>query len=702
MQAALALRVKEISQHADVMLAGGVLLVLMIMMVPLPLWLMDILLALNLSIGIIILLTSLYILKPLEFSAFPTILLLTTLFRLSLNVATTRLILLHGQDGPQAAGRVIEGFGQFVVGGNTVVGIIIFLILVLINFIVITKGSTRIAEVAARFTLDAMPGKQMAIDADLNAGMIDEETAKARRAEVAKESEFYGAMDGAAKFVRGDAVAGLVITAINLVAGIIIGSAQQGMPISDAMDVYSILTVGDGLVSQIPALVISTAAGIVVTRAGAGDTIQVQLGAQFTRYPKLYYVASGAVALLSLVPGMPFVPFIMIGIGLAITGWYLQSEEARVQVEEAKKQAALEAEPAAGSGRVEEAPLSELLVVDPIRIEVGYGLIDMVEGRGEGNLLERLQSIRRQLTQDMGFILPPVHIKDNLQLGVGDYRVLIRGAEVARSDIRPRNLLALEGNAPGDSAIQGVATREPAFGLPALWIAPEQRQQAEISGYTVVEPSTVIITHITEVLRKHAHEMLDRVQVTELVEALKERHPKVVEDMIPTPVSIGLLQNVLRRLLAEWVPIRDLLLIIETLADAMSEQRDLTTMVEMVRMRLGRTIVASLVDEQGELHVITLDGEIEQMMTERVNQQGSGLQLPLDIDYWQRFVTRLNDLIASNGIDAPVILTSGLLRYPLANALLKVMNRITVLSIAEVPSSTVVQADASVSLRDAG
>ena len=699
MQAALALKFGTISRHADVMLAGGVLLVLMIMMVPLPLWLMDVLLAINLSVGIIILLTSLYILKPLEFSSFPTILLLTTLFRLSLNVATTRLILLHGQNGPDAAGHVIEGFGQFVVGGNTVVGVIIFLILVLINFVVITKGSTRIAEVAARFTLDAMPGKQMAIDADLNAGMIDEDTAKARRQEVAKESEFYGAMDGAAKFVRGDAVAGLIITAINLIAGIIIGSGQQGMALSEAMDVYSILTVGDGLVSQIPALVISTAAGIVVTRAGAGDTIQVQLGEQFTRYPKLYYVASGAVVLLSLVPGMPFIPFMLIAIGLGMTGWYLQGEAERKE-EVAAQQLATEVEQA-GPVRAEEAPLSELLVVDPIRIEVGYGLIDMVEGRAEGNLLERLQSVRRQLTQDMGFILPPVHIKDNLQLGVGDYRVMIRGAEVARGEIRPRNLMALEGNLSGPP-VQGTATTEPAFGLPALWIGPDQRQQAEISGYTVVEPSTVIVTHITEVLRKHAYEMLDRVQVTELVESLKERHPKVVEEMIPNPVSIGLLQNVLRRLLREWVPIRDLLLIVETLADGMSEQRDLTTMVEMVRMRLGRTIVESHANEQGELHVITLDGEIEQMMTERVSQQGSELPLPLDINYWQRFVTRLNDTIATHGIDSPVILTTGALRYPLANALLKVMNRIAVLSIAEVPSTTVVQAVASVSLRDAG
>ncbi|MDQ6951116.1 MAG: flagellar biosynthesis protein FlhA [Mariprofundales bacterium] len=698
MQAAIALKFRALSQHTDVLLASGVLMVLLIMMVPMPLMIMDILLAVNITIGLLILLTSLYIVRPLEFSAFPTILLLTTLFRLSLNVASTRLILLHGQDGPQAAGRVIEGFGQFVVGGNAVVGIILFLILVLINFVVITKGSTRIAEVAARFTLDAMPGKQMAIDADLNAGMIDEPTAKARRTEVAKESEFYGSMDGASKFVRGDAMAGLIITAINLVAGIIIGSAQQGMSLSDAMHVYSILTVGDGLVSQIPALVISTAAGIVVTRAGAGESIEVELGRQFTRYPKIYYVGSGAILLISTVPGLPFIPFLLISIGLGFTGWYLQQEAGQAEEE---AQQVEEAQTAEQVMTPDEAPLSDLLVVDPIRVEVGYGLIDMVEGKRDGNLLERLQSVRRQLTKDMGFILPPVHIKDNLQLGVGEYRVMIRGAEVARGEIRPRNLLALEGNMSGP-AVQGVATKEPAFGLPALWISADKRQQAEISGYTVVEPPTVIITHITEILRKHTFEMLDRAQVMELVDALKERFPKIIEDMVPAPVSMGLLQNVLRRLLSEWVPIRDLLLIIETLSDGISDQRDLTTLVEMVRMRLGRSIIQEHLNEQGELHVITLDGEIERMVTERVSQMGSELLLPLDISYWERFISRLSDVMSSQGVDAPVLLTTAAIRYPLAHALTKQISRVTVLSISEVPSNTVVQADVSVSLHDAG
>ena len=611
MQFDAALNWQRVARNTDVLLAAGVLGVLLIMMVPLPTWLMDVLLAANITIGILILLTSIYVLRPLDFSVFPSLLLLTTLFRLSLNVATTRLILLHGQEGVSAAGHVIEGFGQFVVGGNTVVGLIIFIILVLINFIVITKGSTRIAEVAARFTLDAMPGKQMAIDADLNAGLIDEAESRKRRTDVAREAEFYGAMDGAAKFVRGDAVAGLIITAINLIAGLVIGTMQQGMPLADAINVYSILTVGDGLVSQIPALVISTAAGIVITRAGGGESMPLEIGQQFTKHPKVHMVASGALFLMSLVPGLPFIPFMLLSAGLGFSGWYLMTEE------DAKASQGIED---AESLPVEEAPaeepLSELLVVDPIRLEVGYGLIDLVEGGREGNLLDRLQAVRRQIAQEIGFVLPPVHIKDNLQLGVGDYRVLVRGAEVGRSEIRPRKLLALEGQLMG-AKVDGAPTTEPAFGLPALWISADRRQQAELSGYTVVEPPTVIITHITEILRKHAAEMLDRAQTKELVDGLSERYPKVIEELVPAQVPLGLLQSVLRQLLTEWVPIRDLLLIIETMADNLGEHRDVQSMVEAVRTRLGRSIVQRFLNENNELIVLTLDSELEQMMTER-------------------------------------------------------------------------------------
>jgi flagellar biosynthesis protein FlhA len=696
MLASASLTLQRMSKHTDVILAVGVLAVIMIMMVPLPTWMMDALLAINIASGILILLTALYVLKPLEFSIFPSLLLLTTLFRLSLNVATTRLILLHGQEGTAAAGQVIEGFGQFVVGGNTVVGLIIFIVLVLINFVVITKGSTRIAEVAARFTLDAMPGKQMAIDADLNAGMISEDQAKQRREDVAREAEFYGSMDGAAKFVRGDAVAGLIITAINLIAGMIIGTAQQGMSMGDAMNVYSILTVGDGLVSQIPALIISTAAGVVITRAGSGDTISIEISDQFTAHPKVHYIASGAMLFLGLVPGLPFIPFMLLSTGLGFTGWYLQAAK-----DEALVNTQLEAEVLSSSEPVEEQPMNDFLVVDPIRLEVGYGLIDLVDGSGDGNVLERLQTVRRQIAQEIGFVLPPVHIKDNLQLGVGDYRVLVRGAEVGRSEIRPRNLMALEGQITG-APVEGIATEEPAFGLPALWISQDQRQQAELSGYTVVEPVTVVVTHITEILRAHAAEMLDRAQTRELVDMLSERYPKVVEDIVPGQVSYGLLQNVLQRLLAEWVPIRDLLLIIETIADGLLEQNEVSMLVEKVRQKLGRSIVGRYLNAQNELDVFTIDAALEQTMTERLQQSAThSLPLPLDFHQWQRLLTRFTDIASNQQVDTPVLLTTPLLRPHLALALGKVMPRVAVLSVTEVPARVHVKTLAKLSLYDA-
>jgi len=681
MQAVATLAFQKIGRNADVVLAIGVLVILLFMIVPLPTWLMDIMLAINITIGIVILLTSVYVLKPLDFSVFPSLLLLTTLFRLSLNVATTRLILLHGQEGPAAAGRVIEGFGQFVVGGNTVVGLILFLILVLINFIVITKGSTRIAEVAARFTLDAMPGKQMAIDADLNSGLIEDKEARERRESVSREAEFYGAMDGASKFVRGDAIAGLIITAINIFAGLIIGTMQQGMSLADAVNVYSILTVGDGLVSQIPALVISTAAGIIITRAGGSSTLPEELSKQFTQNPRVHMVAAGALLLMSLVPGLPFIPFLLLALALGFTGWYIQTGA----TEKAAQNNETEISPVQTPS---ETPISDLLTLDPIRLEVGYGLIDLVESGRDGNLLDRLQAVRRQVAKDIGFVLPPVHIKDNLQLGVGEYRVLIRGAEIGRCEIRPRNLLALKGQHSGPD-IEGVATQEPAFGLPALWIGNDMRQQAELSGYTVVDPATVIVTHITEILRRNAHEILDRVQVREMLDNLSERHPKVVEDMVPAQVPHGLLQNVLQRLLAEWVPIRDLMAILETLADHAGSGGDVDAMVEQVRTRLGRSIVQQYLGEQGELKVFTIDPSLEQTMSDRVAVQ-SGLSLPLDVQQWQRFATQMTNTISRNDVDIPVILTSPLLRAPLSHALGRIMPRVAVLSIAEVPANITV------------
>ncbi len=693
MQSTAVMKLQRIGNQPDIILAIAVLGILLVMMVPLPTWLMDVLLAANITMGILILLTSIYVTKPLDFSVFPSLLLLTTLFRLSLNVATTRLILLHGQEGPAAAGHVIEGFGQFVVGGNTVVGLIIFIILVLINFIVITKGSTRIAEVAARFTLDAMPGKQMAIDADMNAGLIDEATARKRREEVSREAEFYGAMDGASKFVRGDAVAGLIITMINLIGGLVIGVMQYDMAAGDAMSVFSLLTVGDGLVSQIPALVISTAAGIIITRASGNVALPIELKEQFTQYPKVHWVASGALFMMSFVPGLPFIPFMMLALGLGASGWYLHLGEQEKLMQPVAEEVAPVEEPS------QDDLLDDLLIEDPIRLEIGYGLIDMVENSREGNLLDRMKKVRRQITQEIGFVLPPVHIKDNLQLGVSDYQILIRGAVVGKGEIRPRNLLALESQIIGP-AIEGVATQEPAFGLPALWITEDKRQQAELSGYTVVEPSTVVITHITELLRAQAADMLDRTQVHELLDKFSKRHPKVVEEIVPSQVTPGLLQNVLQRLLSEWVPIRDLMLILEALSDHAGQQLSLTDLVEKVRERLGRTITQRYLNAQGELSVFMLDGELEQRMMDKLNQQ-PGWSLPLDMAEWQRFVSRLNEVSSQYDVDMPVVLTTPQLRGPLSFALRKIMTRIVVLSIVEIPPQTDIQSLAKVSLYDA-
>ena len=694
MQAIATMAFKRMGRQTDTLLAVGVLGVLLIMVVPLPTMLMDMLLAINITIGVLILLTSLYVLKPLDFSVFPSLLLLTTLFRLALNVATTRLILLNGQEGPTAAGHVIEGFGQFVVGGNTVVGLIIFLILVLINFIVITKGSTRIAEVAARFTLDAMPGKQMAIDADLNAGLIDDAQARQRRDSVAREAEFYGAMDGASKFVRGDAVAGLIITAINILGGLVIGTMQQGISMADAMSIYSILTVGDGLVSQIPALVISTAAGIIITRAGGDKPLPEELSTQFTQNPRLFLVASAALLLLGFMPGLPFVPFVVLSAGMAVVWWYLKTEAASRAAAEAETKLVKPKE-----DEQQEAPLTDLLAVDPIRLEVGYGLIDLVESRNDGNLLDRLKSVRRQIAQEIGFILPFVHIKDNLQLGVSEYKVLIRGAEVGRGEMKPRNLLALESQVTGPR-IDGEPTQEPAFGLPAIWIAREKRQQAELSGYTVVEPATVIATHVTELLRKYSHEILDRSQVRKMVDTLSEKHGRIIDEIIPSQVSIGLLQNVLQKLLAEWVPVRDLLMIIETLADHSGSNLSVDALAEKVRIRLGRNIVQQHLNAVGELGVFTLKSEIEQEMAERL-EHTSQWMLPLNINRWQSFLMRLNDAVAEHDLSTTIILTTPELRAPLSAALSKAMARIAVLSIAEIPSYIKVQTLGSIGLQDA-
>jgi flagellar biosynthesis protein FlhA len=633
-----AIRAINLPGGSEIILGATVVAILMVMILPLPTPLLDLLLTFNVTFGIIVLLTSVYTLKPLDFSIFPSLLLLVTLFRLSLNVASTRLILLHGSEGEAAAGQVIRAFGAFVVGGNYVVGLIVFVILVVINFLVITKGSGRIAEVAARFTLDAMPGKQMAIDADLNAGLIDENQARTRRAAISREADFYGAMDGASKFVRGDAIAGIIITLINIIGGLVIGVVQQGMPVVNAAQRYTILTVGDGLVSQIPALIISTAAGVIVSRAGSDTTMGKELSRQFTLQPRALMLAGGIAFIFGLLPGLPAAPFMTLGAVVSFMGYMAnrqQTQDAQVEMEEAQREAAAPPPPE----RVE-----ALLPLDVLELEVGYGLIPLVDEEQDGDLLERIRSIRRQFALEMGFIVPPMHVRDNLQLKPGEYAVLIKGIEVARSDLMLGHLLAMD---PGDTKkkIEGIDTREPAFNLPALWIPEKKKEEAQNAGWTVVDLSTVVATHITEVIRNHADELLSRQDVQKLVDTVAQTDAKVVEELVPGLLNVGQVQKVLQNLLKERVTIRDLTTIMETLADHANLTKDPELLTEFVRQKLARSIVRQYETAEGELPLLTLGADIEDLMSKSITETERGAYLHIDPDLGQSILNALNNTL---------------------------------------------------------
>ena len=613
----------ESSNISELMTVVGVIAVLVVMIIPLPSIILDFLLALNITIAITILLIAMYTLKPLDFFVFPSLLLVTTLFRLSLNVASTRLILLHGNEGPLAAGKVIKSFGSFVVGGNYVVGMIVFIILVLINFIVITKGATRIAEVAARFTLDAMPGKQMSIDADLNAGMIDENEAKQRRLVIAREAEFHGSMDGAVKFVRGDAIAGIIITIVNITAGFVIGVFQKKMSIMDAAQNYTLLTVGDGLVSQIPALTISTAAGIVVSRAASEGTMGKDFAKQFLNYPKAIYLAALTVFFFGLIPGLPHVSFIVLSvlIGAGVYFWGQKEEALKEKTSEDQ-----EVEPDAMGPE----PVEHLLMVDPLELEVGYGLIPLVDKEQGGKFLERVRSIRRQFAIEMGIVVPPVHIRDNLQLKPSEYQVLLKGVKVAGAELMVNHYMAMD---PGDSTrkIEGIETTEPAFNLPAIWIPEAQREEAKLSGYTVVDDVTIMATHLTEVLRKYSAELLGKQDVQNLLDHLNRSYPKAVEELIPNLLSLGGVQKVLQNLVQERISIRDLLTIVETLADCATLTKDPDLLTEYVRHKLARSFVSPYVGEDGLLKLITMAQEVEDALLKGLQQtEHGGTYLSID------------------------------------------------------------------------
>jgi len=600
------------SDNRDAMMAIGLVLIVTVMVIPLPKIVMDLCLSLSICLALVTFLVSIYIKNPLELSVFPSLVLVATLFRLSLNVASTRLILLHGSDGPAAAGNVIRAFGHFVVGGSYIVGIIIFLILVVINFVVITKGAGRIAEVTARFTLDAMPGKQMAIDADLNAGLINDKEAKQRRKRVQEEADFNGAMDGASKFVRGDAVAGLLITAINVLGGIAIGTLQHDMAVGEAAQTFTVLTVGDGLVSQIPALLMSTAAAMVVTRVAGDSNLGNTLVTQLMRQRKATGIAAGFMGALALVPGMPHLTFLLLAAGTGLItafGKFAPQEE-------------LEQEAAPVKGETDEqAVMEQLLPIDLLELEIGYELVGLVDTSRNGNLLNRIAGVRRQFATDLGIIVPPIHVRDNLQLQPGEYRLLLSGNEVCRGEVVVGQYLAMD---PGSAAgpIDGRRVTEPAFGLPAHWVTAGNRTAAEALGYTVVDSTTVVTTHLSEVLRKNAHELIGRREVQELLDIFAKSNPHVVDELVPNLLPLGEVIKVLRNLLHEGVSIRDLRSILEALADHASQVKDPEMLTELVRQRMAKHLTHKVIGPDGKVHSLVLDPKLEQDLRSTLRSAG--------------------------------------------------------------------------------
>ncbi|HYD18985.1 MAG TPA: flagellar biosynthesis protein FlhA [Patescibacteria group bacterium] len=640
--------------RGDVIFAFGIVTILVVLVLPMPAWLLDASLALSLAFSVLILMTVLFIEKPLELSSFPTILLVATMIRLALNLASTRLILAHGHEGKDAAGHVIEAFGSFVMQDNFVIGVIVFAILTIVNFVVITKGAGRIAEVAARFSLDAMPGKQMAIDADLSAGMIDEKEARFRRSQLEQESTFFGAMDGAAKFVRGDAIAGLLIVFINVVAGMVIGVVQKDLSAGDAASFYTHLTIGDGLVSQIPALIVSIASGMLVSKAGVSGSAEKAVFAQLSNYPQAMIMSAVLMAVLAAIPGIPAFPFLI----MAATAGVFAYNTLETRKKTARTKVADE-EAAAAKAPVAEEPISKALAIDTIRVELGYGLLPLVNNPEKGRLTEQIKGLRRQLAEDMGFILPSVRIQDNLQLPANSYVVRIKEIEAGKGDIRPDMLLCM--NPTGDKIeLPGESTREPTFGLPAMWISPDYREEAHFRGYTVVDPATVVTTHITEVIKDNMPDLLSYAETQKLLDELPKSHQKLVADVIPTKITVTGLQRVLQNLVSERISIRDLPTILEGVAEATGFTSNVTMITEHVRARLARQICDQNSNNAGILPLVTLSGEWEQSFAEALIGQGEEKQLAMAPTRLQQFIQSVRSVyedMAMKG-ESPVLLTS--------------------------------------------
>jgi flagellar biosynthesis protein FlhA len=689
---AVAVERSAVARPGDLVLPAVIIAVVVFMIIPLPTLILDLLLAASVSLGLIIMLVGIYTPRPLEFSTFPTLLLVVTLFRLALNVASTRLVLLHGHEGPAAAGRVIQAFGSFVVGGSYVVGIVIFIILVVINWSVITKGTGRIAEVAARFTLDGLPGKQLAIDAELNSGLITEQEARTRRREIEAEADFYGAMDGASRFVRGDAIAGIVITGVNIIGGMFIGVVQRGVDGATAAANYTILTIGDGLVSQLPALLVSTAAGMIVTRAAAEEDLGSQLTSQLFSSNRVLTLVAGFLVLFALVPGLPFLPFAalagLVG-GIAYLGGETQSAGSRTR----SGGTGTAAPPAV----VAPERIEALLPLDLMEIEVGYELVPLVEtgvaGASRGSpLVERIRGLRRQLALDMGFIVPPIHIRDNLSRKPGEYGILLKGVEIAKGSVQAGSHLAIN---PGTvtTPIPGTPVREPAFGLEAVWVTEADRDRAQAHGYSVVDPATVIVTHLAEVIRRHAHELLGRQEVQGLLDTLAKTHPKPVEELVPQQMSVGQVQKVLQHLLREGVGIRDMLTIVECLADHAPQTKDVDQLTEHARQALARSITRKFLGQDGTLALMTLAPQAEQGALDAVQRGSEGTYLALEPTHAKRLVLELGksmERFAAQGRQ-PVLLCSAALRPHLRRLLERYLPTLTVLSPAEIPAGVRVQ-----------
>ncbi|MDJ0607956.1 MAG: flagellar biosynthesis protein FlhA [Kiloniellales bacterium] len=646
-------------RRGDVALALGVVCILVVLILPMPSWLLDISLALSITFSVLILMTVLFISRPLEFSSFPTVLLIATMLRLSLNLASTRLILAEGHRGPDAAGKVIQAFGNFVMSGNFVIGMIVFGILVIVNFIVITKGSGRIAEVSARFSLDAMPGKQMAIDADLSAGLIDENEARQRRRDLEDESNFYGAMDGAAKFVRGDAIAGLLITFINIVGGIIIGTAQMGLSLSEAGESYTVLTVGDGLVTQIPAIIVSTAAGLLVSRSATTGSTDKALFGQLGAYPRALGLSSFLMAALALLPGIPFLPFIMLAALSGGSAWLLtrrqeEAEQARVEAERSS----------APQAQAAEEPIAHALQIDHVRLELGYGLLGLIHDQVGQKITDQIKALRRQLAQDMGFVLPSVRIQDNLQLAANTYVIRIKEIDAGRGDLRPNMLLVMDPKGEPISLV-GEETVEPTFGLPARWIDAGQREEALFRGYTVVDPQTVIATHLTEIIKDNMPELLSYAETQKLLDELGSDQQKLIADMIPNQIALGGVQRVLQNLLSERISIRDLSTILEGISEACSFTRNIGAITEHVRARLARQISHGLLNPDGYIPLVALSARWEQAFADSLVGEGEDRRLSLAPSQLQDFIVEVRQAFAQHAAsgESPALLCSPGIRH---------------------------------------